>query len=278
MGSSKLAAAFLSGTLAGCATMHEPRVALIPGSRYVAMGSSYAAGPALGSPKPGTPKRCARDSANYATLLARRLQLNLVDATCSGATTAHILGPWGELPAQLDALTPATRLVTVTIGGNDVDFVRNLYVSACRSEMPGSKPCPQLTPPNEASWVRLASALREIASQVRLRSPKARLVFVDYVWFVPESGKSCAAAPFIEANIQAVRRMEDRFADLTATVAQETGAELLSASTLSKTHTPCDPEPWSVGAAGTGSGAPWHPNATGMRGIADALAAKLRSN
>ncbi|GGC13951.1 hypothetical protein GCM10011494_35940 [Novosphingobium endophyticum] len=36
-----------------------------------------------------------------------------------GATTAHILGPWNELPAQIDALTDDTALVTVTIGVAD---------------------------------------------------------------------------------------------------------------------------------------------------------------
>jgi phospholipase/carboxylesterase len=39
--------------------------------------------------------------------------LDLTDASCSGATTQHLLAPWNELPAQLDALRPDTRLVTV---------------------------------------------------------------------------------------------------------------------------------------------------------------------
>ena len=259
--------------LGGCATVAEAPPSLPPGARYVAMGSSFAAGPQLGSPKPNTPERCARDQGNYASLLAQRLGLDLVDATCSGATTAHLLGPWNELPAQLDALTPDTRLVTVTIGGNDINFVRNLYVSVCNPAT-ASRTCPPIGVPSEADWARLEANLREIARQVRSRAPNARLVFVDYVSFVP-GAKTCAAVPFPERNAVVMRQIAAKFADLTAKVARDSGADLLPASALSQTHTPCDPEPWSVGAPGSGAGAPWHPNAAGMRAIADALATRL---
>jgi lysophospholipase L1-like esterase len=275
MSAPHIVAAALAVALSACATMQDAPAALEPGSRYVAMGSSFAAGPRLSSPKPDTPARCARDQANYASLLAQGLRLELVDVTCSGATTAHVLGPWNELPAQLDALTPDTRLVTITIGGNDVGFTGKLSNSACRPDMADGKPCPPFLLPDEASWTRLAANLREIARQVRVRAPKARLVFVDYVSFVPETG-SCAAAPIAEANVNAVRQMASRFAAITAEVARVSGADLLPAGALSRTHTPCDPEPWSVGAASTDTGVPWHPNAAGMRAIADALAAKLR--
>lgn len=49
--------------------------------------------------------------------------LNLVDVSCGGATTAHILGAWSELAPQIDAVTSDTKLVTVTIGGNDLNYV-----------------------------------------------------------------------------------------------------------------------------------------------------------
>ena len=41
---------------------------------------------------------------------------------------AHVLAPWNELPAQIDAVTPDTRLVTITIGGNDLNYIGNLFM------------------------------------------------------------------------------------------------------------------------------------------------------
>jgi len=247
--------------------------ALPPGARYVAMGSSYAAGPGLSPPKPDTPTRCTRSPLNYATLLATRLKLDLVDASCSGATTAHILGPWNELPAQIDAVTPEARLVTVTIGGNDVGFVTNLYIGSCSSAT-SDKPCPALRLPQEADWTKLEANLRAIARQVHTRAPTAKLVFVDYVTLLPEHG-SCAAAPLSPENAAAVSSLGKRLGALTAKVAHEERADLIAAGTLSRHHTPCDAQPWSVGTMGSAPGAPWHPNAAGHAGIAEALGKSL---
>ena len=104
------------------------------GSHYVAMGSSFAAGPGLTPRAPGSPRRAGRSAANYAHLVAAALGLELHDVTYSGATTGDILGLSAPgQPAQLDAVTPATRLVTITAGGNDVGFLprRGASASAC---------------------------------------------------------------------------------------------------------------------------------------------------
>jgi lysophospholipase L1-like esterase len=111
-----LAALTLVATTA-CATTPPS----LQGDRYVAMGSSFAAGPGIPSYYEDPPTPCARSNNNYAHQLASRLNLNLTDVSCSGATTAHLTGPRGAIPPQLDALTSDTRLVTLTIGGNDLD-------------------------------------------------------------------------------------------------------------------------------------------------------------
>lgn len=241
--------------------------------RYVAMGSSYSAGPKLGNPRLDSPQRCGRDLTNYPSLLAAKLDLELVDVSCSGATTAHILGPWNELPAQLDALNTDTRLVTVTIGGNDVSFVRNLYIATCDPVNIG-RACPPLATPTEEAWASLETNMLAVAKEVRSRAPNARLVFVDYVSVVPEM--ACSTAPFTPEKAQMMRNVAKRLAQITAATAKESGADLLPARAFSRLHTPCDPEPWSIGAPGTAAGAPWHPNGVGMHAIADALAIHLR--
>lgn len=101
------------------------------GSRYVAMGSSFAAGPGLPSRVPGSPRRAGRSTGNYAHLVARELGLDLHDVTFSGATTSDLLGPsTSGQAAQLDAVTPETSLVTITAGGNDVGFAPRLTLAS----------------------------------------------------------------------------------------------------------------------------------------------------
>ena len=116
----------------------EKMMLIPPGSRYVAMGSSFAAGPGLPTRVPGSPRRAGRSSGNYAHLVARALGLDLQDVTYSGATTSDILRPSaGGQPAQLDAVTADTRLVTITAGGNDVGYLPRLTLASLPSS-PGS--------------------------------------------------------------------------------------------------------------------------------------------
>ena len=70
-------------------------------SRYVALGSSMAAGPGIRPSAPGAPFGSGRSARNYAHLVAERLGLDLVDVTFSGATTANVLA---ERQRKLDGL------------------------------------------------------------------------------------------------------------------------------------------------------------------------------
>jgi len=99
-------------------------------SRYVALGSSMAAGPGISPRADGSPYLAGRSARNYPHLVAARLGLDLVDVTYSGATAAHVLtaSQNGARP-QIDALDGSEALVTVTIGGNDVGYVPFLYAA-----------------------------------------------------------------------------------------------------------------------------------------------------
>lgn len=250
------------------------------GARYVAMGSSYAAGTALGGVKPGTPERCGRSAKSYSSLVAERLKLTLDDQTCGGATTAHILGAWNELAPQIDAVNAATRLVTVTIGGNDLGYVMNLYLGSCRGE--GMKiqgvlrACAKLRPPSVEDYAKLESNLRIIAREVHKRAPKARVIFVQYVKLIPND--PCEALGLSADGALVNREIGERLALVTARAAAAEGAEVLASQDLSRDHTACDAAPYSVGPKPTGpdGNAPWHPTIAGHAAIADALTAMLR--
>ena len=180
-------------------TAHAQRIPA--GAKYVAMGSSYAAGPRVGTPADSASDRCARSRDNYAHQLARQRHLALTDVSCGGATTAHILGAWRELPAQLDAVDSATRLVTVTIGGNDVSYMTLLAAGACKGASAGRACRAAPIVPTDSTYAALEARLTAIAQTVKTRAPKARMVFVQYFTVLPSAG-TCEVLPMSVFSLQ----------------------------------------------------------------------------
>ena len=271
--------AALALILSGCAT--APHAARIPeGAKYVAMGSSFAAGPGIPDYYEAKPAPCYRSTGNYAHLLATRLHLLLTDVSCSSATTAHLTGrralPDGlSLPPQLDALTPDTRLVTVTIGGNDIAYIGRLSAAGCNmlAAMSWDKEkCPPVPMPTEADYARLVASMDAIAKDIRSRSPAAHLVFVDYLTILPAAG-DCEAMRLLDFDARDSREVARRLAAITTKAAMDNGADVLKASDLSVGHDACSADPWMNGYPiwDKSGAAPFHPNAKGMAAIADAL-------
>jgi hypothetical protein len=120
---------------------------LSPGARYVAIGSSYAAGFGIRPQEPRSGS-CGRSEVDYPHLVAAKLRLQLDDVSCGGAVTANALDTrQNSAPPQIDAVTPQTRLVTLTIGGNDVDYVGTAIAcgqpnSTCRPRRIRRRPTP----------------------------------------------------------------------------------------------------------------------------------------
>ena len=106
---------------------------------------------------------------------------------------------------------------------------------------------------------------------VRQRSPRARVVFVDYLTLLPPDGTT--APPLSAADADLGRYVGTRLEEATAMAAQATGCELVPAGQASRQHHGWSAEPWAV-AAGLPlpwRPAPFHPNAAGMRAAADLI-------
>lgn len=261
---------------AGCAYDRDsrPDTAIPVGASYVAMGSSFAAGPGIAPSAGSKPVMCARSANNYAQQLAKRRGLELIDVSCSGATTSGVLDGWAGIRPQIEALTAETRLVTITIGGNDVGYIGGLMGASCRQVNAASGVrCPPTLAPKEERWTALEAALRRIAAEVRQRAPKAKLIWVDYPVVLPGKGL-CAATPVSPQEADMARAMAKRLAALTARVARDTGSSILAASRLTVGHDVCARDPWMNGypvKGGKPVSAPYHPTLPGMMAIADAL-------
>lgn len=259
------------------ACTHTVADALPQGAHYVNMGSSFAAGSGTGPAPPSNTPRCYQSTANYAHLLAERLHLSLDDVSCGGATSGHLIGPWNELPPQIEAVTAATRLVTITIGGNDLAFVANLIAASCEQgesiRAAGMVlPCPTPHQVSVETYARLETNMGELARQVAARAPNARTIFIQYVTLVPQA--QCPNSRLSEAEAADLRAVASRLAAITARAAEANGATALRIDAMSRDHTPCDADPWSIGLPSDydeAQGAPWHPNRRGMEAIADKL-------
>ncbi len=271
-------------TLAACATTPEPgQPAIAQGSHYVAMGSSFAAGAGIPPLQENVPERCGRSQVNDANLLAAELSLNLTDNGCGGAVTAHLLGAWNELPPQIEGVTEATRLVTITVGGNDLNYVGGLFMASCHAGIARNfladgetRECPPVPTPGEEDYASVEDSLVSVVDAVRARAPNARIVLVQYVRLVPDT--LCDQTLMAEEHATTLRRLGQRLAEATAAAASRSGVELLAVDQASARHTPCDAEPWAVGFTedfdSTG-GAPWHPTPAGHAAIARMLAEML---
>ncbi|MEJ5979243.1 SGNH/GDSL hydrolase family protein [Novosphingobium sp. PS1R-30] len=258
------------------------------GARYVAMGSSFASGSGVAPYDPAAPARCQRSTQNYAHQLAAKRNLALVDVTCGGATTAHILGAWNELPPQVEALTADTALVTITIGGNDIGYIGGLIAGSCGGD-PNSAAVAQplcqmiaagrrggaaMLTATEAGWTKVGEALADIVREIRRRAPRARIVFVDYLTVLPD-GALCSQTPLSFEAARGGRATAARLAALTASVARRNGAEVLPVSRLSRgRHDACAAAPWMAGFIPPDASrgfVPYHPNLAGMTAVAEAL-------
>ncbi len=143
------AAACAAGSSPGrpAATRAFASVASSVDLEYVALGDSYTAGPLIPLVD-FTSGACLRSTNNYPKILGRWLAAaRTVDVSCSGAATSNMTQPqrtvFGSYAPQFDALTPATDLVTLGIGGNDFGLFGGI-ADTCRVLMrtdPTGAPC-----------------------------------------------------------------------------------------------------------------------------------------
>jgi lysophospholipase L1-like esterase len=119
--------------------------AAAPAGRYVALGDSYTSGPLIPTQ---VDLNCVRSNRNYPSLARAAIGSSaFADVSCGGATTDDILNPGSgtlgvAVPAQINAVTSSTALVTVGIGGNDIGFTDIITTCAQDSlSSPFGTPC-----------------------------------------------------------------------------------------------------------------------------------------
>lgn len=265
-----------------CLAGHVSAMEVARGDRYVSMGSSYAAGPGVGN-RDASSGECARSRSNYAQQVARRHGLKLIDVSCSGAVTENILhhGQHG-FPAQIDAVTADTRLVTVLIGGNDIGYVADLNGLTCQ-HLQDSHCMVLSTGDVDRRLAALPDALQRVVDEIRRRSRDAMIILVGYLPAVPAEGADlCAAVPLSAADVSRMRSETARLADVMATVASHNGIGWVSSTDLGKRNDACSSRPYIAGyrpdrQPDWPAPVPYHPTQRGMTRVAEEIDRVLSS-
>ena len=171
-------------------------------SDYVALGDSYASGEGSFSYR-ADPNVCHRATNGYAVQLAAARNLHLQFGACSGAVTRDLFAqnstgnPTEAYQERL--LGPWTKLVTLSIGGNDLGFgdvmsdCIKVYLSTCQANTQADFPhvLDQLLSDTPSSAVDYPSAsdhhvivhgqsLRMIYQMVALAAPNAKIYILGY--------------------------------------------------------------------------------------------------
>jgi lysophospholipase L1-like esterase len=173
-------------------------------------------------------------------------------------------------------LTPDTDLVTVTLGGNDIN-IGDLWASCAQLGPidPLGNPCQrQVTAKGTDLYgQRIATAAPKIAQVlegIRQRSPRATVLLVGYLRVLPSALGCYPLVPIARGDVPYVDGVEQRLNAMLAYQAHAHGAVFVDTYTRSQDHDACQQSAakWVEGTAPTSPASPFHPNALGMQQVA----------
>jgi lysophospholipase L1-like esterase len=248
---------------------------------YVALGDSYTSGPLIPD-QTGSPAGCLRSNHNYPSLVAAGAgAATFTDVSCQGADTTDMTHaqsvPLGTNPPQDNALSSSTTLVTLGIGGNDINFI-NIVINCTTLSFtdPFGHPCKDHYTSGGTDKLRqaIAATAPKVAADlqgIHADAPGARVFLAGYPVILPDSGNGCwPAVPIAFGDVPYLRGVEKALNSMLATVAAANNATYVDTYTASIGHDVCQRPgvKWVEGLIPTSPAAPFHPNALGERGMA----------
>ena len=219
-------------------------------SPYVALGDSYSSGAGIYPQVVGAPATCSRSQLNYSEDIAKNL------------------GP--------ASFAKDTRLVTMTIGGNDENVFTDSFFGcpAVDAGDPTGNPCQQKYGTTFTDLIknRTYPNVVKALSAVRAKAPAATVVILGYPQILPAEGSlSCYALTGISiGDVPWLVNQSKVLNDVVRRAAAATGARYVDTYTPSAGHDECSgPDTrWMEPLVGPVNALPVHPNAVGEAAMA----------
>ena len=251
-GTAFAAAAILAATAVTAAARPSPAGAA-SAVRYVALGDSYSSGLGAGAYDPAS-GNCDRSAYAYPEQwAAANAPASFTSMACSGATTS------GVLSSQVSALSQATTLVSITIGGNDVGF--SSVMETCVLQSTASCLAAVSAAENQVATT-LPGKLDTTLRTIRGDAPSAKVVVLGYPEFY-DLANSNVCPGLSTADRSALDQGADQLDGALAAAAGRNGAGFADVRGQFSGHEICDLRSW-LHSVTIPIGSSYHPTADGQ--------------
>lgn len=267
----------------------ETLAAIPPGSEYVALGDSYSAGYGLPDPTRLPTNACGQSARDFPHRIAARFGLALTDVSCAGATSRDVVSghQFRGVPPQVRALSERTRLVTLTIGGNDADLfgtAASCLALSARGPVFSGRDAPSCRSTLVHDGVddlevrirsRVALGIADTLAAVRRAAPNAEVVLVGYPAIFPDADhtpeRGCFRSaldlgslagsfprdtyPFTDTDVRYLHGVQEELDEVSAAAARAAGVTFLDVFPRSQAHSACaTARPYVAGVSLAGTG------------------------
>jgi len=246
------------------------RAATVDGTlEYVALGDSYASG--HGASTTYDDNACKRSPSAYPNIVFPKYRAveqpsgftSLVSVACTGATIPDVVAK------QLPQVSSHVRLVTLTVGGNDLGFAGVATTCVLQS----SADCTSALNDVAGKLDSIRQPLTDLLVAIKKQALTANVVVSGYPKIF-DTG-ACGVLAVSEANRDRMRSLQDAMNQIIKEVAAGTSAQFADPDPLFEGHRVCDSDYWinEVGDAIVvrDPAAAYHPNQNGQAAMAEAI-------
>lgn len=245
------------------------------GGPYVAMGDSRASGTHK-TPTLGYYLGCLRSADSYPEILRKSLKaMSFTDTSCAGAKSANL---WSTpqrtnvytRPAQIERIPIGAQLLTISIGGNDMQW--GPILAKCLIDRAGQdRNCRGDAALNARVEQRIAVMQRETQTAmaaIRAKQPHAQIVMVGLGGFIGERG-CFPTVPLPDGDARWMRGVFERANKTLRTVAEGIDGSFIDVQNLSEGRDACNRGgAWYEGQTNEEGTLRWHFNHRGSTEIA----------
>lgn len=170
----------------GATTLVTAPLSAAATAEYVSLGDSFISVGSYATTAMGT--ECAQATDDVGHLVAQRMPgVSFKDLACGGTSSDMVQKAAGEL-------SPATKFVSISTGGNDNDFFADLIADCLVT----SATCtPAVRQDAHAKLDTIGEHLDQVYSSVRHAAPNAHVVVLGYLRLLPETARGC----FLDATL-----------------------------------------------------------------------------